>query len=105
MYWLIVVQHGEMLRVRPVPAASGAFAVLDPGELVVLLPQIRLQQLGRRDALNDRHITAAEAAVRPSSPWNPPARGSRRRLPLQPRYIDDTQARGRASSTAPRSAD
>jgi hypothetical protein len=65
----VLVQHGESLRVRPVPGAAGEFAVLDPSELVVLLPQVSLEQLGRREELENRNITAREAPIRGGGRW------------------------------------
>ena len=54
----------ERLRVGRVPAAARNLAVLHAAELVVLLPQIRFEKLGRRQELENCHVTLGEAAMR-----------------------------------------
>ena len=54
----ILVQHREGPGVVLVPASARALAVLDPAELVVLLPQIGLEELRRSQELENGHVTA-----------------------------------------------
>jgi hypothetical protein len=44
------------------PMAAGQLAVRDPAELVVLLPQVGLEELGRRQELEDGHVSFSEPA-------------------------------------------
>ena len=46
-----------------VPATSGHLAVLDAGELVVLLPEIGLDDLGGTEEAEDRRVSTGEAAA------------------------------------------
>ena len=59
----VLVQHGESLGVRRVTASTRYFAVLDPAELVVLLPQVGLEKLGRSQELENRHVPFGEAVT------------------------------------------
>jgi len=56
----VLVQHCDRLGVGRVPASTWHFAVLDPAELVVLLPQVGLENLGRRQELQNRDVALAE---------------------------------------------
>ena len=60
----VLVQHRDRLGIGGVPAAAGDFAVLDAGQLVVLLPEIRLEDLGRSQETENRGIAFREAAAR-----------------------------------------
>ena len=62
----------------PVAGASGNLCVRDSAELVVLVPQIFLEQLSRSEELEDRHVALAETRTR---------RG-RGRIGQQPRRCD-----------------
>ena len=59
----ILVQHRQGPGVGLVPASARAFAVLDPAELVVLLPQIGLEELRRSQELQNGHVALGEAAI------------------------------------------
>jgi hypothetical protein len=60
----VLVEHRDGLGVGRVAAAAGDFAVLDAGELVVLLPQIGLEDLGRGQEPENRLVSRGEAAMR-----------------------------------------
>ena len=80
----VLVQHRDGIVVGRVPAAAGDFAVLDAGELVVLLPQIGLDESrpqpgsgeSPRLCVSDRHLQRP-VKPRPTAP--------RRRSLLPPR--------------------
>ena len=59
----VLVQHREGPGVGPVPGSARTLAVLDPAELVVLLPQIGLEQLRRSQELENGHVTLGEATI------------------------------------------
>jgi hypothetical protein len=56
----ILVQHREGPGVRLVPASARALAVLDPAELVVLLPEVGLEELRRSQELQDGDVALGE---------------------------------------------
>ena len=60
----VLVQHRDGLGVGGVAASAGDFAVLDAGELVVLLPQVGLEDLGRGQEPENRRVALGEAAAR-----------------------------------------
>src|SRR6266536_1975610 len=59
----VLVQHRDRLGVIRIAASAWDFAVLDPGELVVLLPEIRLDELGRGQKAENRRVAFGEAAT------------------------------------------
>ena len=59
----VLVQHRDRLGVGRVPASAGDFAVLDAGELVVLLPQIGLDDLGRSQEAENRRVSLRKTAA------------------------------------------
>ena len=59
----VLVQHRDSLGVVRVAAAARDLAVLDAGELVVLLPQIGLDDLGRSQEPENRRVIACETAA------------------------------------------
>jgi hypothetical protein len=59
----VLVQHRDSLGVGRVPGSAGNFTVLDAGELVVLLPQIGLENLGRSQEPENRRVPPREPAV------------------------------------------
>jgi hypothetical protein len=58
----VLVQHRDGLGVIGIPGSAGNFAVLDPGELVVLLPEIGLDDLGCGEELENRRVALCQAA-------------------------------------------
>jgi hypothetical protein len=60
----VLVQHRDRLGVGGIPASTGDLPVLDPGELVVLLPEIRLEDLCRSQEAENRGVAFREAAGR-----------------------------------------
>jgi hypothetical protein len=58
----VLVQNLQHLDVQSAAASTWNLAVLDAAELVVLLPEIRLEDLERREKLENRIITRCEAA-------------------------------------------
>jgi len=60
----VLVQHRDRRGVGRIAASAGNFAVLDPGELVVLLPEVGLDQLGRGQEAQNRRVAFGEAAAR-----------------------------------------
>ena len=58
----VLVDDGERLGVGTIPAPARDLAVLDAAELVVLLPEIGFEQLGRGEELEDRHVPAGRAS-------------------------------------------
>jgi hypothetical protein len=70
----VLVQHRDSLRIGRVPASAGNLTVLDAGELVVLLPEIGLEDLERSQEPENRRI----------SPGKTPAREGRCRSGQQP---------------------
>ena len=59
----VPIQHLHGGGIGGVPGAARHLAVLDAGELVVLLPQIRLDDLGGSQELEDRGVSLGEAAA------------------------------------------
>ena len=57
------VEHRERVCVIGIATAAGHFAVLDAAELVVLLPGIGLEDLGRGEELENRRVSRGEAAA------------------------------------------
>ena len=55
------VEDRDSRGVGRVTASTRNFAVLDSGELVVLLPQVGLENLRRGQELQNRHVPLAEA--------------------------------------------
>src|SRR5881275_516366 len=62
----VLVQHRESRGIGRVAASTRYFAVLDPAKLVVLLPQVGLENLGRGEELQNRHVALAEALPMPA---------------------------------------
>jgi hypothetical protein len=60
----VLVQHSHSVVVGRIAAAAGDFAVLDPGELVVLLPDIGLDDLGGGQEAKNRRVAFRQAAAR-----------------------------------------
>jgi hypothetical protein len=60
----VLVQHRHSLGVVGIAAPAGDLGVLDPGELVVLLPHIGLEDLGRCQEAENRRISLGQAAAR-----------------------------------------
>jgi hypothetical protein len=60
----VFVQHCKRLGVGRIPASAGDFTVLDAAELVVLLPRIGLEDLGRGQELENRRVSRGQAAAR-----------------------------------------
>jgi hypothetical protein len=58
----VLVQHLDRLGVVRIPASAGDFAVLDARELVVLLPEIGLDDLGGGQEAENRRVALGEAA-------------------------------------------
>ena len=56
----VIVDDGEGLGVRPISPSASDLAVLDPAELVVLLPEIGFEQLRGCEELEDRHVPRRE---------------------------------------------
>ena len=79
----VLVQHRERPGVGRVSASARDLAVLDPAELVVLLPEVGLEQLGRGEELENRHIAIREPRARGRGPSSQQA--ARPRLRLLPR--------------------
>ena len=59
----VLVQHRNGVVVGRVPGSAGDFAVLDAGELVVLLPQIGFNDLGSRQEAENVRVLAREAVM------------------------------------------
>jgi hypothetical protein len=57
----VPVQYRNRVGVGRAPAAAGDFAVLDAGELVVLLPKIGLDELGRGEEPENRRVALCQA--------------------------------------------
>ena len=57
------VEYGQRLGERLVAAAARHLAILDPAQLVVLLPQVGLENLGRGQEPQDRRIALTEVAL------------------------------------------
>ena len=60
----LVVQYRDRLGVVRIPAPAGDFAVLDARQLVVLLPHIGLEDLGRSQEAKNRRVAFGEALAR-----------------------------------------
>src|SRR6185312_5233540 len=59
----VLVQYRKGSGVGLVPGSARAFVVLDPAQLVVLLPQVRLEQFGRGQELQNGHVPLREASA------------------------------------------
>jgi hypothetical protein len=59
----VLVEHCKRLRIGRIAASTWNFAVLDAAELVVLPPQIGLEELGRSKELEDRDVALREFLV------------------------------------------
>ena len=59
----VPVQHLDRVRVVRIAASAGHFAVLDAGELVVLLPEIGLDDLGRSEEPENRRVAVGQATA------------------------------------------
>jgi hypothetical protein len=57
----VLVQHSHGVVIGRVAGAAGNFAVLDPGELVVLLPDVGLDDLGRGEKAENRFVALGES--------------------------------------------
>jgi len=60
----VLVQHRDRLGVVRIAAAAGDLGVLNARELVVLLPHIGLEDLGRGQKAKNRRVSFRQAAAR-----------------------------------------
>jgi hypothetical protein len=85
----VLVQYLDLLGIGLVPAASRNLAVLDTGELVVLLPEIGLDDLCGTEEAEDRCISTGKAAA---FGLGVPVRKDVRRIDQQPAHRSGSDA-------------